>query len=205
MITAKQFDEALTGAGAWDTLDFEKGQTFFLPKFDLNAAVHDSFKETDYNSWADEETTSAWVVFQIDGRLFRKAGYSDSWSGQTWDSTLNEVAAKTVEQIVYEPSVAPEIDGTLVMRAIEGETRSELANMTVGSDPLTVFGLGTVKLLSRWGDRDGDGEQVSRVFTVGGKIFRWDGYYSSWEGVELNGKPYEVVGTPVTEIRYERP
>jgi hypothetical protein len=202
MLTANDFETALAGAGAWDTLDFEKGQEFFLPRHDLTAIVHDSFKETDYNSWADDEVTSAWVVFVIDGRYFRKSGYSDSWSGQTWDSMLTEVAPKTVEKVVYEPARAPEVTATAIAQ-IDNEDRARLGTLSV-DETMTVLGLGTIKLVSRWGDMDGDGEAVSRVFTVAGQLWRWDGYYSSWEGVELNGKPYEVVGTPTTVMRYDR-
>lgn len=63
---------------------------------------------------------------------------------------------------------------------------------------------GTAKTLTRFGG-EGKGDTYYVVFQIGEKIYRVDGYYSSWEGVNWDSaEPYEVKPKEVTIIRYEK-
>ncbi len=46
--------------------------------------------------------TELWVVFEIDGRLFKKYGAHYSHDGSYWDGSLNEVQAKQKTVTVFE-------------------------------------------------------------------------------------------------------
>lgn len=61
---------------------------------------------------------------------------------------------------------------------------------------------GTAKTLERFGG-EGKGDTYWVVFQVGDKIYRMDGYYSSWEGANWDSaEPYEVKPKEVTVIKY---
>ena len=73
-----------------------------------------------------------------------------------------------------------------------------------------IWGSGTVdlpsgeaKTLDSYGG-EGKGDEYWVVFQVGEKIYRVDGYYSSWEGVNWeSAEPYEVKPVEVTVIEYK--
>lgn len=52
-------------------------------------------------------------------------------------------------------------------------------------------------------DEDYDGD-IQLVFEVGDQVFAMDGTYSSWNGTNWTGDPYEVEAQPVTKIEYVR-
>lgn len=61
-----------------------------------------------------------------------------------------------------------------------------------------------VKLITKTEtDEDYEGS-IQAVFSVGDQVFAMDGSYSSWNGTEWNGAPYEVEAQPVTKIEYVR-
>jgi hypothetical protein len=52
-------------------------------------------------------------------------------------------------------------------------------------------------------DEDYEGD-IQLVFKWDSRVFAMDGTYSSWNGTEWSGTPYEVEAQPVTRIEYVR-
>lgn len=61
---------------------------------------------------------------------------------------------------------------------------------------------GTVTLIEDHGGGEGDGEERFVVIKVGDRLFRYDGYYSSWSGTEWDDTLREVEPFEVTVIQY---
>ena len=53
------------------------------------------------------------------------------------------------------------------------------------------------------GGVEGAGETYYVVFEYDGRFYRIDGWYSSWDGGELDGDPYEVEKVPVEAFDYK--
>ncbi len=53
------------------------------------------------------------------------------------------------------------------------------------------------------GGFEGAGDTYYVVFEYGGRFYRIDGYYNSWDGSELDGVPYEVKKVPVEAFDYK--
>lgn len=177
----------------------EKGETFTVRG--TTATVVDRNVQTDYDdsSWEDNGASRAWVVLEINGVLYRKEGYSDSWSDWEWDGPATVVQAEQEVVTKYKPLAFTGFNEADFARNVP---HSEFGYLSVGDTYVTQYGV--VTIVSRWGDADGNGEAVSRVFEIGGNLYRWDGWYSSWEGVSFTGKPYPVEGREETVIRYHR-
>jgi hypothetical protein len=83
MSSAVEIDKALRTAGAYLTPRLQKGAVYG------NATVVDSVTESSNDaSWSYDETYEAWAVFEVEGRLYRKTGYGDSWDAFGWDGAL---------------------------------------------------------------------------------------------------------------------
>lgn len=66
-----------------------------------------------------------------------------------------------------------------------------------------VPGLGTLTYIDSYGG-EGQGDDYWVVFKLGKQHFRVDGWYSSYEGGELDGEPYEVTPKEVKAIEWVR-
>lgn len=178
----------------------EKGETLTTIS-GAQFQIVDRNVQTDYDddSWEENGATRAWVILNIGGVLYRKEGYSDSWSDWEWDGPATVVQAEQEVVTKYKAIAFTGFDAAQFARNVEHQ---EFGYLPVGGTMVTAYGVAT--LVSRWGDADGNGEQVSRVFEIGGDLYRWDGWYSSWEGVAFTGKPYPVEGREETVIRYHR-
>lgn len=53
------------------------------------------------------------------------------------------------------------------------------------------------------GGFEGAGDTYYVVLEYGGRFYRIDGFYSSWDGTELDGVPYEVKKVPVEAFDYK--
>lgn len=53
------------------------------------------------------------------------------------------------------------------------------------------------------GGFEGAGDTYYVVLEYDGRLYRIDGFYSSWDGTELDGKPYEVKKVPVEAFDYK--
>jgi hypothetical protein len=158
------------------------------------------------NSWhVDTGYRNGEVIIDINGVLFRKEGFCDSWTTWDWDGPATRVVAETVTETKYKALGELGPFDPKDIRIIDDEIlKQDFGYLDVGESLVTT--VGTLTMVSKWGDRDGDGEQVSRVFTVNGgeQLYRWEGYLSSWEGVEFSGFPYPVVAKDEVVVRYHR-
>ena len=53
------------------------------------------------------------------------------------------------------------------------------------------------------GGFEGAGDTYYVVIEYGGRLYRIDGWYNSWDGSELDGAPYEVKKVPVEAFAYK--
>lgn len=53
------------------------------------------------------------------------------------------------------------------------------------------------------GGFEGAGDTYYVVIEYGGRLYRIDGWYNSWDGAELDGTPYEVEKVPVEAFDYK--
>ena len=53
------------------------------------------------------------------------------------------------------------------------------------------------------GGFEGAGDTYYVVIEYGGRLYRIDGWYNSWDGSELDGVPYEVKKVPVEAFDYK--
>lgn len=83
------------------------------------------------------------------------------------------------------------------------EAWSEFQDFIYGGSAELPSGL-TATELERFGG-EGKGDQYWVVFQIGDKIYRVDGYYSSWEGANWDSaEPYEVKPVEVTVVKYKK-
>jgi hypothetical protein len=200
MSSAVEIDKALRTAGAYLTPRLQKGAVYG------NATVVDSVTESSNDaSWSYDETYEAWAVFEVEGRLYRKTGYGDSWDAFGWDGALIEVSAETVEKIEYKPREVPALSGDAIEEFVQAldDNWYDISYYAKKNDIVTDWG--TMKILEDEQGGEGHGESIWVIFELGGKIWRKDGVYASWVGSDWDiGSPYEVVGKPVERIEYTR-
>jgi hypothetical protein len=98
-VTASKIDEAVEDhSGGWMDVNWmDKDETFAL-LIDGEAVTA---KKVD-NSRLGTGATDIWVVIEVDGRLFRKTGYYQSYDGSYWDGAVQEVVSAQKLVTVYE-------------------------------------------------------------------------------------------------------
>lgn len=69
---------------------------------------------------------------------------------------------------------------------------------------LTVLNGQDIRVLSETETHEDYDGSIQMVFAIGDQVFAMDGTYSSWNGTEWYGEPYEVDEQPVTKIEYVR-
>jgi hypothetical protein len=76
------------------------GKTFDVPGLGIVTIVdhhgYDSYKN--YDGWEEH----IWVVFEIQGKLYKATGTHTSYTGSEWDRELKEVSPKEKTITVYE-------------------------------------------------------------------------------------------------------
>lgn len=68
-------------------------------------------------------------------------------------------------------------------------------------EDVEVKGLGKLEYVDSFGG-EGQGDDYWVVFKLGGKLYRKDGYYASYDGGELDGELYEVEPVQVSRTEY---
>jgi hypothetical protein len=177
------------------------GERLSVSGYGIATVVDSHVQSTGYeDSWGQSESSKAWIVVQIGNVLYRKEGYSDSWSEFEWDGPVTLVKATEVSVVKYEPVKVEEFSPEGFADNLRIEDQNEIGALLEGGTYLTDFG--PVKCLARWGDGEGYGEEVNRVFEIQGKPYQWTGTYSSWEGVTFYGVPRPVAPRQETVTRY---
>jgi len=74
-----------------------------------------------------------------------------------------------------------------------------------GLKDVIVEGYGAAKVVDNTSKHDGDGESVSIVFSLGDKFYKFNGYRSSYDGMDWDGysSVREVFPRTVTSVVYE--
>lgn len=80
----------------FDMMESRPGKELYLPKLDAFAEFVKMYQPD-----SDEGSGEQWILFRVDGQLFRKYGYYNSWDTPEWDGRLVEVVAKEVTVIKY--------------------------------------------------------------------------------------------------------
>lgn len=199
MSSAVEIDKALRDAGAYNTPRLTKGDGYNLGGLGSAQVVDSAVDSTSDTSWSYDESYEAWAVFEVEGRLFRKTGYGDSWDAFGWDGALIEVSAETVEKIEYKPKEVSPLTGEAIEAWVEEEADEGWYELY---DSTTPWGDLKVIETSEWGE--GNTGPIYHIFTLGGKTWKKTGDYQSWVGTEWDGPPFEVTAKPVTKIEYVR-
>jgi hypothetical protein len=76
---------------------YRKGEVITFPVDGemISAKLVDSFGGMDQGS-------TLYIILEIEGRLYRKDGYYQSWTGSSWEGDFYEVTAKPVVTTGYE-------------------------------------------------------------------------------------------------------
>lgn len=80
---------------------------------------------------------------------------------------------------------------------------SWLLGQLYGSDAVAISGLGVVTLVDQFGG-EGLGDEAWFVFELDGRMFRINGYHSSYYGTYYDGDVHEVKPQIVERVEYER-
>lgn len=84
----------------WDDL-FRGRSAEVHPAMETKTAtfVENHTVDKDYDYWRQGDTEQVWVIFEVDGKFYKKFGTMSSYGDVTWDGNCVEVkkATKTIE------------------------------------------------------------------------------------------------------------
>lgn len=105
--TAGDISEALAeGKGRYDNDEYEIDSSEFFSELrwgssHLTVTLGDTtypVKEVAHQGGGEGQGENVWLVFEVDGRLFKTTGFYMSYDGTTWDGDVTEV--KPVQKVV---------------------------------------------------------------------------------------------------------
>jgi hypothetical protein len=77
-----------------------RGETWEVPELGTVTIVdyHDYDTNKNYDSWVEQ----MWIIFEVQGTLYKAKGTYMSFAGSEWEDEVTIVKPKAVEVIVYE-------------------------------------------------------------------------------------------------------
>lgn len=102
MYTVQDIEDAISAKYSsytsefYDTMESRPGRELYLPKLDAFAEFVKMYQPEDEDNGGEQ-----WLLFRVEGQLFRKYGYYNSWDSPEWDGKLVEVVQREVTVIKY--------------------------------------------------------------------------------------------------------